>query len=109
MENAIVERRKFKRYSYKPDCCPILECKTIRYKVLNISEGGLKISVQGIPAHISDSKSGINGYLHLSDGKQIPVSGNLVWVIGNEVGIKLNTLISKKIINSQMKYFQITE
>ena len=106
MENITVERRQFKRYAYKPDCCPILECKTIRYKVLNISEGGLKIDVQGIPAHLSDSTSGITGYLCLSSGKRVPVSGELVWIIGDEVGIKLKKPISKKTIDSEIEYFQ---
>jgi hypothetical protein len=108
MENDAVERRKFKRYSYKPDLCPFLKCKTIRYKVLNISEGGLKIDIQGIPVLLSNSQSDITGYLCLLNGKQIPVSGQLVWIIGNEVGIKLNTPISKKIIDSETDNFQDT-
>lgn len=105
MENITVEKRKFKRYSYKPDCCPNLECKNIRYKVLNISQGGLKIDVKGIPVHLSGSTSGITGYLCLSGGKRLLVSGKLVWIIGNEVGIKLNKTISKKIIDSEIEYF----
>lgn len=109
MVNFTEERRKFKRYSYKPDSYPILQCKTIRYKVLNISEQGLKIDVQGIPVRITDSKSGITGNLYLSNGKEIPVSGKLIWVIGNEVGIKLNKPLSKEIIESETKYFQEPE
>jgi hypothetical protein len=101
-----MERRKFKRYDYKPNYRPNFECNNIRYKVLNISQGGLKIDVQDIPVHLSDSTSGIAGYLCLWDGKRIPISGNLVWIIGNEVGIMLNKLISKEIIDSESEYFQ---
>lgn len=106
MGNTSVERRQFKRYSYKPDCCPNLECKNIKYKVLNISQGGLKVDVRGIPINLSDSKAAITGYLCLSSGKRLQVSGELIWIIGNEVGIKLTKLISKKIIDSETEYFQ---
>ena len=103
------ERRKFKRFTYKPECCPTLDCDTIQYKVLNISEGGLKMEVQSIPERLSDSTSGFNGLLYLSNGKRIPVSGRLVWIIGNEIGIKLTEPISEKIIKSERENFQDTE
>ena len=106
MGNITAERRKFKRYSYKPDYCPNFECKKIRYKVLNISQGGLKIDTQSSPIHLTDTTSGITGYLHLSNGKRIPISGKLIWIIGNEVGIKLNKPISKEVIDSETEYFQ---
>jgi hypothetical protein len=103
-----VEKRKFKRYSYKTDCCPILDCQSIQYKVLNISEGGLKIEIQSKPEMQSDAYV-FNGYLCLSNGKQIPLSGKQVWIIGNEIGIKLDEPISEKIINSEIGNFQDTE
>ena len=109
MEKETSERRKFKRFTYKPECCPTLDCHTVQYKVLNISEGGLKLEVQSIPERLSDSTSGINGILYLSTGKQVPVSGRLVWIIGNEIGIKLNEPIGEKIINSESGNFQDTE
>lgn len=109
MDKETSERRKFKRFTYKTEFRPTLDCHTIQYKVLNISEGGLKLEVQGIPERLSDSTSGINGYLFLSNGKQIPVSGNLVWIIGSEIGIKLNKPISEKIIASESGNFQVTE
>ena len=101
-------RRKFKRYSYKPDCCPILVCQSSQYKVLNISEGGLKIEIQSNPEGQSDSYI-FNGHLCLSNGKQIQVSGKQVWIIGNEIGIKLNEPISENIIDSEVANFQGTE
>ena len=109
MGNETSERREFKRFKYKPECCPTLDCYTIQYKVLNISEGGLKIEVQSIPDRQSDSTSGFNGLLCLSNGKQIPVSGRLVWIIGNEIGIKLSQPISEKILKSESGNFQDSE
>ena len=109
MDKETSERRKFKRFTYKSEYQPILDCHTIRYKVLNISEGGLKLEVQGIPERLSDSTSGVNGFLFLSNGKQIPVSGKLVWIIGDEIGIKLNEPISEKIIVSESGNFQDTD
>lgn len=106
MKNIPAERRKFKRYNYKPDCCPNFECKNIRYKVLNISQGGLKINVQDNPVHLSAMTSDIKGYLCLSRGKRILISGQLAWRIGNEVGIKFDELINKEIIDSEFEYFQ---
>ena len=103
------ERRKFKRFTYKPEYRPTLDCHTIQYKILNISEGGLKLEVQSIPERLSDSTSGIRGFLCLSNGQQIPVSGRLVWIIGNEIGIKLNEPISQKIISSEKGNFQDME
>lgn len=109
MGNETSERRKFKRFTYKPEYSPTLDCHTIQYKVLNISEGGLKLEVQSIPERLSDSTSGFNGSLYLSNGKQIPVSGRLVWIIGNEIGIRLNEPISEKIIASESGNFQEAE
>jgi hypothetical protein len=103
-----VEKRKFKRYSYKPDCCPILDCQGIQHKVLNISGGGLKIEIQSKPEMQPDFYI-FNGYLCLSNGKPIPVSGKQVWIIGNEIGIKLDEPISEKIISSEIGNFQDTE
>ena len=103
-----MEKRKFKRYSYKPDCCPILDCQSIRYKVLNISEGGLKIEIQ-IETGVQSDFYVFSGHLCLSSGEQIPVSGKQVWIIGNEIGIKLNAPISKKIIDSEIGNFRDTE
>jgi hypothetical protein len=103
-----VEKRKFKRYSYKPDCRPILTCQGIIFKVLNISEGGLKIEIQNNPEMRSDSHI-FNGRLSFSNGEVIPVSGNQVWIIGNEIGIKLNKPISEKIIDSEAGCFLDTE
>ena len=102
-----VEKRKFKRYSYKHYFCPILDCQIIQNKVLNFSEGGLKIEIQSDPESLSDYL--FNGRLCLSNGKQIPVSGKQVWIIGNEIGIKLNEPISDKIIDSEVGNFQDTE
>ena len=103
-----MEKRKSKRYSFKPDCCPILDCQSIKYKVLNISEGGIKIEVESSPDLQSDSYV-FNGCLCLSNGEQIPISGKQVWIIGNEIGIKLNEPISEKIIDSEVANFQDTE
>jgi hypothetical protein len=109
MEEKKVEKRKFKRYSYKPDCCPILDCQSIQYRVLNISEGGLKIEIQSNPEGQLDSIYVFNGYLCLSNGEQIPVSGKQVWIIGNEIGIKLDEPISETIIDSEVGNFQDSE
>ena len=103
-----VEKRKFKRYSYKTDCCPVLDCQSTQYKVLNISEGGLKIEIQAKAEMQSDAYI-FNGHLCLSSGEQIPVSGKQVWIIGNEIGIKLDEPISEKIINSEIGNFQEME
>lgn len=103
-----VEKRKFKRFEYKPDCCPILDCQGIKFKVLNISEGGLKIEIQGDPAMQSDTYV-FNGHLCLSSGEKIPVAGKQVWIIGNEIGIKLNRQIDENIIDSQAGNFQDAE
>ena len=106
MEYNQVERRKFKRYNYRSDSCSTFECKNIKYKVLNISQGGLKIDVEATPIHLSDSASGITGYLCLSSGKRFRVSGKLMWMIGNEIGIKLDKQIRKEMIDSETEYFQ---
>ena len=103
-----VEQRKFKRYSYKPDCCPILDCQGVQYKVLNISEGGLKIEIE-LKAEINSDSYVFSGDLCLFDGRHIHVSGKQVWIIGNEIGIKLNEPISKTIIDSEFGNFQDTE
>ena len=47
-----------------------------------------------------------NGHLRLSNGAQIPVHGKQVWIIGNEIGIKLDEPISEKIIDSEIGNFQ---
>ena len=109
MKKEKIERRNFKRYTYKPDCCPSLTCQSIRYKVLNISEGGLKIEIQSNPGWQSDSTHIFIGHLCLAGGRQIPVSGKQVWIIGNEIGIKLNEPISEKIIASESENFQDEE
>lgn len=103
-----MEKREFKRYNYKPDCCPFLDCQGVRFKVLNISEGGLKIEIQSDPDSPTDSYV-FNGHLCFSSGEKIPVSGKQVWIIGNEIGVKLNTKISEKIIESEVGNFQDTE
>lgn len=103
-----VEKRKFKRYDYRPDCCPVLDCQNVQYKVLNISEGGLKIEIQSNTEMQSDVYI-FNGYLRLSNGERIPVSGKQVWIIGDEIGIKLNVPISEKTIASEADNFQDTE
>jgi hypothetical protein len=102
-----VEKRKFKRYTYKPDCCPFLDCQGIKFKVLNISEGGLKIEIQSNPDSPTDSYA-FNGYLCFSSGEKIQVSGKQVWIIGNEIGVKLNAQINEKIIDSEFENFQDT-
>ena len=101
-------KRKFKRYSYKPDCCPILTWQGINFNVLNISENGLKIEIQSNPDMRSDFNV-FNGDLCFSNGLQIPVSGEQVWIIGNDIGIKLNEPISEKIFDSDAGCFQDTE
>jgi hypothetical protein len=106
MQEKETEKRKFRRYNYKPDCCPILDCRSIQYKVLNISEGGLKIEIQRKPGLQSDSTYLFIGNLCLANGEQIPVSGKQVWIIGNEIGIKLNAPINENILDSESEYFQ---
>lgn len=101
------ERRKYKRFTYKADCCSILDCQTIRYKVLNISEGGLKIEVQSQPERQSDTTWGFAGTLRFSNGKQLQVSGKLVWIIGNQIGIKLNEPINEKMLKDEMDNFEV--
>ena len=103
-----MEKRKFKRYDYKPDCCPILNCRRTQYKVLNISEGGLKIELQSNPESQSDLYV-VHGDLRFSDGTLLPISGKQVWIIGDEIGIKLDEPISATIIESEIENFQDTQ
>jgi hypothetical protein len=103
------ERREHKRYTYKPESYPTFDCQTARYRVVNISEGGLKIKVLSNPDRPVESTSFLNGVLCFSNGNQVHVSGRLVWIIGNEIGIKLNQPISQELISNEMKNFQSTE
>lgn len=107
-EKSEVEKRKHKRYDYKPDRRPTLNCRDVQYKVLNISEGGLKIEIQSDPANPSDLYF-LNGDLCFSSGELLPISGTQVWIIGNEIGIKLDEPISAKIIESEFGNFQDAE
>jgi hypothetical protein len=100
-----VEKRKFKRYTYKPDRCPVFICRETTYKVLNISQGGLKIEVQSSPEMPSDAYI-FDGYLHFSNGSRIPVSGRQMWIIGDEIGIKLDTPLSETLIDAEADCFQ---
>jgi hypothetical protein len=85
-----------------------LTCQGIKFKVLNISEGGLKLEIQSNSEMRSDSHV-FNGYLCFSNGETISVSGEQVWIIGNEISIKLHEPISEKIIVSEIGKFQDTE
>ena len=104
-KNQIIERRKQPRFTYKPEYCPVLQCQKSRYRVLNISEGGLKIDVSGSPNRPFFAGAVLSGVIYFFNKRQLSIEGDLVWIIGDEMGIKLRKPIHKKIIRAESAYF----
>jgi hypothetical protein len=100
------ERRQSQRFTYKSECSPILKCQTVSYRVLNISEGGLKLEVQRASGQPLHAHANLKGLLQFSGGDQRPVVGELVWIIGQEMGIKLTEPIDQQILASEADKFQ---
>lgn len=100
------ERRKYQRFTYKPQFCPILKCRKRSYRILNISAGGLKIEVFGNPNPPLFAGAVLSGFIYFANDRQLLVEGDLVWIIGNEMGIKLKSPIDQAIIKAEADYFQ---
>ena len=100
------ERRKHQRFTYKPEFCPILKCRKRSYRVLNISAGGVKIEVFGNHNQPLLAGAVLSGLIYFANDRQLSVEGYLVWIIGNEMGIKLKSPIDQAIIKAEAEYFQ---
>lgn len=107
--NSTIERRSQRRYTYKPEYYPMIDCQTGRYKVINIAEDGMKLEISRDPDQPMRTQSVINGYLRFSNGSQISILGELVWIIGDKMGIKPNQPISQEIIAAEAAHFQSSE
>lgn len=97
------DRRGQIRYTYKPECYPILECQTGKYKVLNIAEEGMKLEICRDSDQPIRTQSVIQGHLQFSNGKRVSVSGELIWIIGNEMGIKPKKPIKTNMIMAEIE------
>jgi hypothetical protein len=99
------ERRQTQRFTYKSEFRPVLQCQKSSYRVLNISEGGLKIDVSGSPNQLYFAGAVLSGLIYFANNRQLHIEGDLVWIIGNEMGIRLRKPIHKKIIKAESAFF----
>jgi len=99
------ERRQHQRFTYWPEFRPILKCRKRSYQVINISAGGLKIEVFGSPNQPLFAGAVLSGWIYFANKRQLFVEGDLVWIIGNEMGIKLNEPIDQDIIKAEVTHF----
>ena len=100
------ERRKYERFTYKPEFCPILKCQKRSYRVINISEGGLKIEVFGSTNQPLFADAVLSGIIYFANNRQLLIEGDLVWIIANEMGIKLKEPISRDILKAELVNFE---
>ncbi|MFC1799270.1 PilZ domain-containing protein [Thermodesulfobacteriota bacterium] len=85
------ERRKYFRYQII--FSPRQEAKLIigdhTFKVLDFSEGGLRF----IKAENINLDRRVNGTLVYSDGKAAEIDGEVIWDVGEEVGLQYTVQI----------------
>ena len=98
-----MDRRRQTRYTYKPENFPMLECRTGRYKVLNITRDGMKLEVCRDPDQPLRTQAAIQGYLCFSDGKKVSIQGELIWIIGDEMGIKPRKPIGDDVLKDEIE------
>lgn len=99
------ERRKYQRFTYWPEFRPILECQKRSYRVINISAGGLRLEVFGSPNQPFSAGAVLSGWIYFANKRQLFIEGDLVWIIGNEMGIKLREPIDQDIINTEVTHY----
>ena len=99
------ERRKYQRFTYWPEFRPILKCQKKSYRVINISARGLRIEVFGSPNQPLSAGAVLSGWIYFANKRQLFIEGDLVWIIGNEMGIRLREPIDQDIIKAEVTHF----
>ena len=102
---ADAERREHRRFTYKPECRPVLQCPRKSYRVVNISVEGLKLELLSSPHQPFFADAELVGTLYLANDRQLSIAGDLSWIIGNEMGIKLKKAIPRKILRAEADFF----
>ena len=82
------ERRKDPRLTYKVNQRPILTAHDRKYHVINISKGG--ITIQSRSNSLALTTSRLEGSIMFLDGETYEITGDIAWIIGDEMGVKFN-------------------
>jgi hypothetical protein len=100
-----LERREHQRFVYKAEHRPVFDCRTRYFKVINISTGGIKIELLGQSHQSPFSGVALSGTLYLANGSRLEISGTIVWIIGDHLGLKLHTPLDAELIKTERPYF----
>ncbi len=93
------ERRKHPRLTYKANQRPILRAYDRKYHVINISKGG--ITIQSRPNPLPLTTSWLEGSIMFLDGETLEITGDIVWIIGDKMGVKFNNPLPGTIISRE--------
>ncbi len=82
------ERRKHPRLTYEVNQRPILRAYDRKYHVINISKGG--ITIESRPDSLPLTTSRLEGSIMFLGGEISEITGDIVWIIGDKMGVKFS-------------------
>ena len=103
MENNIyegTEKRSFFRIVYNPSKRPELKTNGISYKVIDISQKGIRL----LKSHESGPAKRIQGNLKLLSGSNINLKGTVVWEQDNRFALFLEDPLSPETLEKERQY-----
>ena len=62
-----------------------------KYHVINISKGG--ITIQSRPDSLPLTTSWLEGSIMFLDGEALEITGDIVWIIGDKMGVKFSNFL----------------